>query len=345
MGQVAGNPKASVANIAIGVAIATAAVAAVVAVATLDTTGRSGNRLSEEWVNDYSPYMKTDPALVLYEETGSIETGLEEARGIAVDRRDNILVVGDRALMQFSPEGGPPTLVLDYRTPLRCVAVAPDGAVYVGGAGHLEGTGPGGFESSVKVVFDAKLPEGCEVFGIAVGEKDVFVADAGNKVVLHFDRDANLLGRIGERNEAVGIPGIVIYQWCFDVALAGSGLLKVANPGRHSVETYAFDGRLVSSWGKQAAEIDGFCGCCNPVSIAMLPDGSVVTAEKFLPRVKVYDAAGKFVGVVAGVESFKEGTKGIDLAVDSAGRVLVLDPAAKAVRIFTRKGAGDTAAP
>ncbi len=39
--------------------------------------------------------------------------------------------------------------------------------------------------------------------------------------------------------------------------------------------------------------------------------------------------------------SFDEGTKGIDLAVDSMGRILVLDPVRRQVRIFEKIRAED----
>ena len=89
-----------------------------------------------------------------------------------------------------------------------------------------------------------------------------------------------------------------------------------------------------------------FQGCCNPTQFVLLDDGSVVTSEKGLPRVKVLDKAGALTSVVAGPELFlplrcptADCTKGktLDLAVDSHGRILVLDPSSSTVRIFTKK--------
>ena len=82
---------------------------------------------------------------------------------------------------------------------------------------------------------------------------------------------------------------------------------------------------------------DGFSVCFNPSHIAMLPDGSFVTSEKGIVRVKKHNPAGEFVCLVACPDQFAEGTEGLDLAVDSAQRILVLDPKAPAVRIFIMK--------
>ena len=59
--------------------------------------------------------------------------------------------------------------------------------------------------------------------------------------------------------------------------------------------------------------------------------------RKGIPRVKVYNRLGTLESVVAGPGKFLEGTKGLDLARDSNGRIYVLDPMKKAVRIFEKK--------
>ena len=82
--------------------------------------------------------------------------------------------------------------------------------------------------------------------------------------------------------------------------------------------------------------VDGFSGCCNPSHAAVLQDGSFVTAEKGLVRVKIHNRAGEFVCLVAAPDQFDKGTVGLDLAVDSNGRIHVLDPKRKQVRIFEK---------
>jgi hypothetical protein len=176
----------------------------------------------------------------------------------------------------------------------------------------------------------------------------VFVADAGNRIVLRYDPAGKLLGKIGKRDPGRHILGFVIPSPHFDLALTADGLLRVVNPGAHRIEAYTLDGDLEVFWGKHGEGIEGFCGCCNPANLAILPDGRFVTSEKGIPRVKIYAADGKFVGVVAGpetlapTETILEETRPdhklpvFDVAADSRGRVLVLDPLAMKVRIFEK---------
>jgi hypothetical protein len=134
------------------------------------------------------------------------------------------------------------------------------------------------------------------------------------------------------------------------VDLHPDGLIRVNNPGRHQVEAYTFEGHLELAWGKATAAIEGFCGCCNPIGLAMLPDGRIVTCEKGLPRVKVYSVHGDFESVVAGPESFPENAKAgsaedpsdgthaaLDAAVDSHGRIGILDTVTGNIHLMAKK--------
>ncbi len=69
----------------------------------------------------------------------------------------------------------------------------------------------------------------------------------------------------------------------------------------------------------------------------MLSNGSFVTSEKGIERVKIHKANGDFECVVAASDQFVEGTTGLDIAVDSKDRIFVLDPVKLMVRIFEKK--------
>ncbi|MHC5040517.1 MAG: hypothetical protein ACYTHM_24670 [Planctomycetota bacterium] len=57
---------------------------------------------------------------------------------------------------------------------------------------------------------------------------------------------------------------------------------------------------------------------------------------------KVLDGRGKFLALVAGPKQFAEGTVGLDLAVDSRGRILVLDPVEGEIRIYAELSANES---
>ena len=184
---------------------------------------------------------------------------------------------------------------------------------------------------------------------IAVADKGVFVADAGNRVVYHYDVSGKRLGQIDGRDKEHGGPGFIIPSPYFDLAMAPDGLLRVVNPGLHRIEAYTLDGHRELFWGESGLQIERFCGCCNPANFTILPDGRYVTAEKGVPRVKRYSSDGHFQCVVVGPELLAptataiEETRSehkltaVDVAADSRGRVLVLDPAALVVRVFEPK--------
>jgi hypothetical protein len=159
-----------------------------------------------------------------------------------------------------------------------------------------------------------------------------------------------MIRRIGDKNEARNISGFVIPSPYFEVAVAADGLLRVNNPGTHRIEAFTAKGDLEFGWGQFGNEIDGFTGCCNPISFAIMPDGRFVTCEKGLVRVKVYDADGTFSSVVAGPQQLADGAclicespdqcqdGGFDVAVDKDNRVYVLDTVKNEIRVFVEKG-------
>ena len=329
----------------IGVLVGLAVLVAIVAVTRLDVFGRRGSGLNKDYIYDIARLTHVDPNLILYDESaGAIETGFSESHSIAVDSGGSIYVGGDRAIRIFA-QNGDRQREIELAGEPKCLAVAVDGAIYVGLKDHVE-------------VYDAQgrrqaswesLGSDAILTSIALMKDNVFVADAGNRVIVRYDTAGNILKTIGEKDPERNIPGFVVPSAYFDLAVSGDGLLRAVNPGRLRIEAYTMDGDFEFSWGKSSMDIDGFCGCCNPSNIAVLPSGGFVTCEKGLVRVKVYDSEGRFVGVVASPDQLVEdgGHKvcilpeqcqsgGFDVAVDPEGRVFVLDTIKNIVRTFTR---------
>jgi hypothetical protein len=273
-----------------------------------------------------------DTALVAYSETRQIRTTLDEIHGLATDVSGRIYVAGMAAVEIFEPSGKP---VNKFRVAgvAQCIAVDEKGNLILGMQDHIEIWNNSGRQVSKWTSLGADAL----VTSIAARGNDIFVADAGQKVVYHFDRKGKLINKIGLKDPATGVPGFIIPGPFFDLSITRDGNLWVVNPGRHSFEKYTFDGTLLASWGKTSMAMEGFCGCCNPSNFAMLHDSLFVTSEKAIERIKVYNPDGSFRCVVAAPDQFAPGTKGLDLAVDNLNRILVLDPVKKRIRIFELK--------
>ncbi len=107
----------------------------------------------------------------------------------------------------------------------------------------------------------------------------------------------------------------------FDFCEAPNNTIAVANLGAFKLQQFDLDGKLLLEFGKRGRGIDDFHGCCNPVSAAYLPDGSILTVEKDSTRIKIYDANGKNATPIEGVEELVKGCEFIPVAVDSKGNI------------------------
>jgi hypothetical protein len=289
---------------------------------------------------DLSRVSKTDPKLVRFEETRRFPLSVTGPRRIFCSQ-SSLYVACSSGIALFDLEGTKKS-ELTTAGEARCVGIGSDGTVYAGLQDSIEV-----FKASGTRLATWPAPGKKPWYsGMAVGENDVFVADAGSRAVLRYDRSGKFLGRVGEKNKERNVPGFVVPSPYLDVKLAKDGLLRVNNPGRHRVEAYTPNGDFEFAWGRPSNAIDGFCGCCNPIGLMVLPDGRFVTSEKGLPRVKVYSSEGVFESVVAGTELFPENFKqgaadctmgGLDTTADAAGNLYVLDLTVGNVRVMKAK--------
>jgi hypothetical protein len=286
--------------------------------------------MEEQWIDQ--PEEQIDPALIRYKQSGEIPMDLKQPTALAVGPDGKIYVGGDNSIQVIDSKGAKSAdIKLDYK--VKCLAIGNEQHKYPGRIYLGTSTGVEVIDINGKPIqtWD-KLNEKALPTSIAVGENDVFLADAGNRIVWHYDSDGKLINKIGAADRARNIPGFFIAKPNFDLAIGRDGLLYVVNPLALRLEAFTFQGDREFSWGKGSPAIDGFFGCCNPANFAVLSDGRFVTAEKGLPRIKIYSHQGKFECVVAGHEQFS--SIAADLAVDQHDRILALDPDKKRIVIF-----------
>lgn len=282
-----------------------------------------------------------------FAETGRIEVGdLANAHAMAAGADGTIYVGAENTVAVYDAAGKRLRTHEISGTPVS-MAVAPDGVVYLG----MYRTD----DTSARVV--ALRPDGSleawEELGpralltsIAANDANVYVAvHDSSRVVLRYSRSGELLGEIGRKDEDRGVPGLVAPSPYLDLGFDDEGNLWVVNPGRLGLERYRENGDIVTSWYKPGMRLDEFSGCCNPSHIAFTKDGMLLTAEKGLVRLKLYDVtSGEYKELVAGTDAFPKEQSVYDLAVDAKNRVLVLDPRHNAVRIFERTEHSDESA-
>jgi len=109
----------------------------------------------------------------------------------------------------------------------------------------------------------------------------------------------------------------------FDFCEGPNQTYVVANLGAFNVQQFNMKGKLVHSFGKRGRSLTEFHGCCNPVSLGYLPDGSLVTVEKDPTRVKIYDPTYKTAQQIEGLEELVKGCSYIPVAINEQGEIFL----------------------
>jgi sugar lactone lactonase YvrE len=257
--------------------------------------------------------------------------------GIALDGDDNVYLAGEGGVRVLDA-AGQVLQVIPTDAPATCVAVALDGRVWVG---HK--TSVASYSDGERQVAWGKAGTGpgelAWVTGIAVSGDDVYVADAGNRIVHRFAVNGDYVGAIGATDADAGVPGIVCPSAHLDCVPVGDEL-HVNNPGRLIVERYTPDGDRLGFWGDPGSKADQFFGCCNPTDIALLGRDRMVATSKGTNRLRVFGLDGKLLAFAGRANFSTSQSVGRDVATDSQGRIWVADPGDGKVRVFALKPRG-----
>lgn len=290
--------------------------------------GCQNSKENEEnpWEYDLSNLKKVESQWLTYSELEPVSVQLNELKALAVDDDYHIYVAGDSVIHQFNADH----IKINAFTvsgSIKALSVF-EGKIYVGLKNAIEVLSTTG----KKIQSWEPLDRRALITSVVVTSKSVYIADAVNKQVLLFTHHGGFINTI-----APDKPGFIVPSPYFDLAKDADDQVWVVNPGKHQILRIIKDGTLSDAWGKPSWQVEGFSGCCNPTHLAVLPDGQFVTSEKGMVRVKVYSSEKKLVAVAAEPQKFHESVTGLDLATDKEGRIYVLDPYKKQVRIFKEK--------
>ena len=295
----------------------------------------SGDRVEKRGNNPYEynvdRYKSVDTSLVHFRETKQIPLGDYRAGGMDL-LGSQAWLAGEGFLLSLD-ETGKVALSQDIKGEATCLEVTP-GAVYIGFEDHIRKYSHNGI---LKTTWDREGDRTVFTSLAASGEK-IYAADAGNRRVVVYDTAGQMLGSFEGKaeNSAIG-HGFVVPSASFDLVINSYNELWVVNPGLHAIENYNEKGAMRGYWQKSSMNVDGFSGCCNPAEIDVMADGSFVTSEKGLVRIKIYDQSGKLLSVVAPPRKFNEEGKAPEVKVDDTDRIWALDFDRGMIRIFEKK--------
>jgi len=275
-------------------------------------------------------FSRIDTALIMFRENRDFSINFSEPSGVCW-RDKELFVVGDQK-MQIIQSNGKLLKEVSFEQKPSCVYVSA-GNIFVGFRKSLEVLNREG----VKISDWNSFSDSTVITSITEQAGIVFVADAGKRIIRKFNFEGKSLGEIEGKSGNDQIHGFIIPSPYFDLAFNAEGELWIVNPGKHSLENYTVDGKLRTWWQASSIKIEGFSGCCNPAHFAFLPDGSFVTSEKGMVRIKTYKPSGEFSGVVAAPSKFVTDGHAPDLAVDDQGNIYALDIDKKMLRLFVKK--------
>jgi len=272
-----------------------------------------------------------DPNLVTYQETRNYPIDARKAGGIAVSG-EKIYLAADTFLQVFD-YAGKQIFKVSLPEPAGCLEVNPQEEIIVGFRNAVALYSTAGEEKWRSETLD----ERAVITALALKDGTIFAADAGNRSVHRFTDEGTYVDSFEGKTSIEGNHGFIVPSPYFDLGVNPDGELWVVNPGKHALENYTDDGHLRSFLENISPEIDGFSGCCNPAHIAIMADGSFLTSEKGIPRIKIHEVSGKLATVVAPPDKFTEDGEAPDVAVDEEGIVYALDYDRNMIRIFEPK--------
>ena len=275
----------------------------------------------------------TDPFAFRDDSRLLLTIAVDEPADLAVGEGDRILCVGGRGARLFDREGGE---IRSWLCPFEPRAVTPGvgGTFWIAGADRVGRWSAAGEELAQWALSPAPAGRKPLVTGLARVGASLFFADAAGRCVHRYAVDGDFINLVGED---AGPKGLMIPSPCFSVCAAADGTLWLTHTGKHKVCRYSLDGALLGQWGRRGMGPGAFGGCCNPVGLALYPDGRVVTAEKGLGRISLYTQEGELLALV-GSRLVDRSARGLKVAVDGGGRILVLDPAAEKILVFAPGG-------
>jgi sugar lactone lactonase YvrE len=285
---------------------------------------------SNPYAYEFEEFKAVDPSLIKFKEARRIGLNIEGPK--AIDVKNGLIAIAYKDHLQVIDSSGLERINMPVNGPLTAVSFSPEGNIYLAGQNSVQVLSPDGETIARWEDFGEKTL----ITAIAFKDTVTFLADAGNRKVFRLNLRGEILGSFDGTGRLDGNYGFILPSPYFDLEVDPDDQLWVVNSGLLKLENYTDEGSVRAFWGKPSFEIEGFTGCCNPAHIAIMEDGSFVTSEKGISRIKVYKPSGELDCVVATPDDFEDDSEPADIAVDEFGKIYVLDITSGKIRIFER---------
>jgi hypothetical protein len=282
-------------------------------------------------------YRHIPPEWIAYRQTAVFDFPIEGQATCFAVQNDSTFIVGtaDPPGLYFFDDTGTLLRTIDLPEEPRAIVCGTPNAIFtdkiiIAHPQHIAvHSAEGVWETSWKLPDDKS-----DVRSLVLTPEYLFAADTGNRSVHRWSLDGNLGLTFGNDFVVYASPIVMTYSPATD-------FLYVANPGKHRVEVFTQDGIFQPelSFGEPSASLSGFAGCCNPIGLAVLDDGRILTVEKAVSRVKIFKTDGQLDCVVAGYDILedtwqKPNQRYFAVAVLSDGSIVVFDFECAVMRIF-----------
>ena len=264
-----------------------------------------------------------------------------DARATAIcgGDKDHVYALSGKTVTMYDSKGASvKTWTLPETIKATAIAVDANGVMFVGGQ-TAEGMAVVKLKTDDTAAVEAtwKVPGG--MTNLKAGKDGVFVSDYAARCIRMLDaKTGKLVRTIGQ--DKSGKPNGMFATCCgiLDFAIDKNNRLVVGNLGQHRVTICSSTGAVASAWGASGEKPADFCGCCNPVSVAVTADGKVITAEKTIPRVKVYGAGGRPLLAMSAAGQFPPSCGKLPVVTDAEGTIYALDFSTGKIKVFKMPG-------
>ncbi|GEM_PF-826684 len=160
------------------------------------------------------------------------------------------------------------------------------------------------------------------VFGLKVHDGYIAASDIAQRLIKLYD--------LNTKQEVCTIKNLRPCCMMLDFDLNHKNQVVVANLAAFRTQIYDFKGNLQATFGKRGKTLNDFHGCCNPVSVASLKSGALVTVEKDPTRIKIFSKEG--AKKIEGIDELVKGCTYIPMTVDRNENIYLASPEKGLVR-------------